>query len=751
MDSNSSERTSKSPKSIQKAVEEYAACGFVLCRLKTGKDAKAPADKGWPTRGETEPARFKNHGIGLNHALSRTVSLDLDDVMQARPWFLKRRVDLDKYLDAPNAVQVLSGRENRAKLIYRLPPGAELLPTKQVILRGDKVPILELRCVGAQDVLPPSIHPETGKSYEWSGDFTDLPDLPGPIHTAWKKLAGPIGKGGASAESQRLGKASGLLSALHALSPDIGYHPWITLMMAFKEGGGTAEEFDEWSSRSAGKYQGIDDIWTHWASLDKNPAIGKKVTAASLFDKAIKAGWKPGKGVDPAPMTDEELDGVERATADDLRQGKAASPNFPPPFTGPMTLLAEAALETARRPRPGLATMVALSGMAAGCNGRFQLWDGTRLNLYMTVLMPTGGGKEQAREVAEQIAREAGATVIGKTASGSALEKVLYDYAAVYMSIDEASHLYASMNGGGAVGYMQDFAATTLKLFGSGGGDYYKRKKADEDILPEELRVMHPCLNIFAFSTSAKFAEVTKRGDIEDGSVNRHLFYIDDDHIDKRIVSSRFRMPDSAKNRAFEIDEAASTAEFRDDKTITVVQGRNVERWIADYNDETNLREKHASSHPLEHLIVARTFEKVMKVAGVLAIWDAPRSPLMQVPHLEWAKQFVEASDDVLLDFAGHRMHDSKVLADADRLMETCRRIMRGELKVQTGTEREWLEKGFIPRTAALRHFHKTIDELILAIRHLEAMDQMQAVVRDGKGPKAPKVQLLVLRKGGEE
>ena len=39
-----------------------------------------------------------------------------------------------------------------------------------------------------QDVLPPSIHPDTGTPYAWLGDFTAIPVIPSAIYALWQSL-----------------------------------------------------------------------------------------------------------------------------------------------------------------------------------------------------------------------------------------------------------------------------------------------------------------------------------------------------------------------------------------------------------------------------------------------------------------------------------------------------------------------------------------------------------------------------------
>jgi hypothetical protein len=90
-------------------------------------------------------------------------------------------------LMADNAVQIKSGRDNRAKLLYRTP---EILPTFQHCEEGQTV--FEFRCGTAngltvQDVLPPSIHPITGQPYEWLGDWRNIPPLPEGLLDLWRQ------------------------------------------------------------------------------------------------------------------------------------------------------------------------------------------------------------------------------------------------------------------------------------------------------------------------------------------------------------------------------------------------------------------------------------------------------------------------------------------------------------------------------------------------------------------------------------
>jgi hypothetical protein len=166
--------------------------GIYLVPFERG--SKGPRTKGW-NRPENcvstvERASHLHGNIGIAHVPSRTCCIDIDDMALAVSWFGGAGIDLEGYWNAPDAVRWTSGVPDRGKLLYRLPDGVALLPTR--MFKGDGV---ELRCATAegltvQDVLPPSIHPVTGKPYKWIGPRTyrDIPLIPADLLAFWQAL-----------------------------------------------------------------------------------------------------------------------------------------------------------------------------------------------------------------------------------------------------------------------------------------------------------------------------------------------------------------------------------------------------------------------------------------------------------------------------------------------------------------------------------------------------------------------------------
>jgi hypothetical protein len=272
---------------------DYHKAGWALCAIERGH--KAPTYPQWNVKPIPADALDGIDGAGLLHALSKTCALDLDNLTAARIWLTERGIDIDVLLAADDAVQITSGRPNRAKLLYRMSR-----PLRTLKPKGSG---LELRCATAegasvQDVLPPSFHPDTKKPYEWAGgilgDWRKLPTIPPALLSLWRGLTDDESEPVKTVESDKpqpvdLNK---LRKAAFKHDPDAEYDEWLRVGMQLHDAtGGAQEGFDIWAEWSQGikrkAYPGDALLKTHWLSFSSTG--GKHVASGAALVSELPA------------------------------------------------------------------------------------------------------------------------------------------------------------------------------------------------------------------------------------------------------------------------------------------------------------------------------------------------------------------------------------------------------------------------------------------------------------------------------
>lgn len=283
---------------------QYVANGWALVPIPDG--TKGPNGNGWNLRENCvttlDDCRRIRANVGLAHAYSRTCVIDLDDFTAASAWLLEHGVNIGALWDSPDAIKIKSGKPNRGKLLYRLPDGVAPLMTKKVANGA-----LELRCASknnttVQDVLPPSIHPDTGRPYEWEYDdllgahWSNPPELPRALLVLWQSLvapekpkAGPTDRPErperAEKEPMGLGREE-LRKLIYQEDPNCDYYSWMGIGFALHHEMRGAhiglELWDEWSAEGA-NYPGWDLLEYKWGTFGKGYS-GPEKTVRSLME-----------------------------------------------------------------------------------------------------------------------------------------------------------------------------------------------------------------------------------------------------------------------------------------------------------------------------------------------------------------------------------------------------------------------------------------------------------------------------------
>lgn len=286
------------------SVDAYIRHGWSLVPIPYR--SKAPITPGWNKRENT----LRSHvdlpaggNVGLAHAYSGTMALDIDDYEITAFLLAEHGVDISALFNAPDAVTIDSGRSGHGKLLYAMPFGLTL-QSKQVY--GPFGAAYNFRCASVsgttvQDVLPPSTHPDTGMPYRWGGKghWSRLPVLPAPLLDVWQSLL--------TRETVRSVPTEGsdiswddIRTALAFVSPDCRRKEWIDIGMALHWAASQQGDvdsayhlWDDWSAQSI-KYPGPKATTVQWESFrsDKPTAV----TMGTFWHHARQGGWTP-----PAP------------------------------------------------------------------------------------------------------------------------------------------------------------------------------------------------------------------------------------------------------------------------------------------------------------------------------------------------------------------------------------------------------------------------------------------------------------------
>lgn len=276
---------------------EYEAHGWKLCRIEPGKKAPLAEDWNAPENALTQQDCLDiaeiGCGAGLMHALSGTCALDIDNLDLARPFLAERGVDVDALLNAPEAVKIMSGRAGRAKLLYRMKLPMRTLKPKE---SGIELRSATSEGKSVQDVLPPTIHPDTKKPYTWVygdkmlGHWSNPPPIPAQLLALWRQLAAgtPVNQQSAPRADVTIDTVrKAMYQKIKREKLDVSNHEdWLKVGLGLHDQTGGAQEglelWDQWSAtddslRGDGspRYQGIDTLKVRWLSF--NSAPGKNV------------------------------------------------------------------------------------------------------------------------------------------------------------------------------------------------------------------------------------------------------------------------------------------------------------------------------------------------------------------------------------------------------------------------------------------------------------------------------------------
>lgn len=198
-------------------IQDYLRLGMALVAIP--RDEKGPREAGWGAKRCEDVARLERGNVGINHALSGTCCLDVDDAALFKAWWVAQG------FPAPALKQIIaacpvwtSGKPNRWKALFRAPEGMRTVALHQ---HG-----FELRAAGGQDVLPPSVVTDdagTPWAYYWLNalppSLDDVPMLPAKLLAKAQ---------GTPRQATGLDAPTGLLAAVLDVVPSGGRNDYLS-------------------------------------------------------------------------------------------------------------------------------------------------------------------------------------------------------------------------------------------------------------------------------------------------------------------------------------------------------------------------------------------------------------------------------------------------------------------------------------------------------------------------------------------
>jgi hypothetical protein len=312
-------------------------------------------------------------GIGIAHAYSGTMALDIDSWSDASSILMLSGIDLQALYDAQDAVIIDSGRQGHGKLLYRVPMPLPSKKLETILPDGKKYNYLDFRCatqnaLTVQDVLPPSIHPDTKQPYRWAGrgHWTRLPMIPDALLALWQGLLAQEPRGTDTPRSSESVDWDIITSAVNAISPDVAREQWVQVGMALQYAGSLTRQdegafilWNKWSAGSTTKYPGERDLRIQWRSFRTDKGI--TVTTGTLFHLANEYGWKP-----PTP----DASGLFPAIGDVVQPRVLITSLTPSPPDIDMALVPEVLARAAQEVSDGVGCdplVPLMAGLAAVC------------------------------------------------------------------------------------------------------------------------------------------------------------------------------------------------------------------------------------------------------------------------------------------------------------------------------------------------------------------------------------------------
>lgn len=578
--------------------------------------------------------------------------------------------------------------------------------------------IIDLLAHGRQTVLPPTVHPDTHRAYEWITDDTlldtpieKLPLLPDDIAERLEEALRPFGelrefKPLARSGEEVFGETiwrevnnfalANLESWVPALfaSPDlkrnrngyrarafwrgvenhnVGIHPdgitdWgggksytpIDLVMAAMQTNLFEAAYD-WLAKQTG-YSPDEEEWVRRGTEN----------AMRLAEKSKRRREEVEKKIEAAP--------VAVVTAP-IRAPRGKFDPFTPEAAGGLIgAIAKWSAENARRPVPEFAVLSALAFTATLFGRQVVGPTGAGVNLYLVGIAGPGFGKEHAHKTLHTIAMDSGMPHLigpGEVTSGSAIEKVVRKRPVFVMPWDEMGVVLQSVTNQGSSSWAKTIRKVLLEIFSKSTSVWSGKEHADPTRDSSAEPIHAPTVSLLGMSTPTTFYKGLTEETMTDGFIARLIVIEAKDRPERQdapplMVTPRSLIEHVKKAQAALPVADTAKANWRNPNMRPFLytvpwESEEVEcRWQAIEDWQYEQIEEHGAHDGL----IGRTAEHVIKLATVRALSRDAARPSVSIEDIEWGYAVVQRSIDCLETGAQEHMAGSQ-------FEELCKAVLR--------------------------------------------------------------------------
>ena len=656
--------------------------GWYLVAIPAG--TKGPTSFGWqkPERAISDPEqaqqyfeRNPTHNVGLLHGASGTCAIDIDHVENTRIIFEGMGLDYDAILaSAPRII----GRKDRAKVLFKAPEG---LSTHKISwpVEGDPTKtevVFELRAGAVQDVLPPSIHPDTQQPYTWAGPsiWDGLPELPPQVLTIWqnwdkvrpqmmglcpwlKRETKPPRKTRPIGDRTSVIEAYNAANDMDQLLQQYGYKKCGRNRYLYpnsSSGLAGVNLFDDGTAYSHHASDPFDsahafdafDLWCHYEHMGD---VSKAVKEAAGF-----------LHIENNPEHEYDAEAIAHG-------GKVAAQIFGKSTVdrGPLADIPEHLLEipgvlqdvvtlyetTAIKTQPQFAVQSALAFGSVVMGRRWVTDQRNYSSLYFLNIGETGCGKEHGKKVIENLLEQAELSNLigpaGYTSTSGVFSALIHQPVHVTV-MDELGKALKSASARGNQ-HKADSLTSIMEIFGRQDGTlrpqgFSKMGRTQQEAAEFDKVVKRPSLTIYGMSTGSEFYSAIAGADVASGLLNRFLIVKTNIGVQKsrriRHVDGSDRLVQWARDHATacEGDLDASTYDIPP-APIMVPFTPDAEEMLEQYEDSIIANIKAENGSGLENMF-NRSREVAMRLALIIA--RSLGHDEIEAEAMRWAIDYVD-------------------------------------------------------------------------------------------------------------